>query len=144
MPSPGLAVSTVKGAEMALVAAPGIFPAPAYICPLMAISLYSTVLLVAQSMHADWHANCSLKPLLVFPLKGHPGYLLLSPSLGHFDVTVCRYFLQTAAGDAEVSDLEPGVLSQELQAALGLNPEDPPPWLHRMRQMGYPPGYRSA
>ncbi|BDA45370.1 probable zinc finger CCHC domain-containing protein 8 at N-terminal half [Coccomyxa sp. Obi] len=53
-----------------------------------------------------------------------------------------RYFLQTGASDAEFSDLEPGVLSQELRAAMGLKHEDPPPWLHRMRQMGYPPGYR--
>ncbi|CAL8471034.1 g10576 [Coccomyxa elongata] len=53
-----------------------------------------------------------------------------------------RYFLQTGTSSAEFSDLEPGVLSQELQAAMGLKPGDPPPWLHRMRQMGYPPGYR--
>ncbi len=79
-----------------------------------------------------------------FVPKGSPWLPFVEPMLGHFDLTLCRYFLQTAAGDAEVSDLEPGVLSQELQAALGLDPEDPPPWLHRMRQMGYPPGYRSA
>ncbi len=64
--------------------------------------------------------------------------------LGPFDLSVCRYFLQTGASSAEFSDLEPGVLSQELQATMGLKSEDPPPWLHRMRQMGYPPGYRSA
>ncbi|EIE20125.1 hypothetical protein COCSUDRAFT_44093 [Coccomyxa subellipsoidea C-169] len=53
-----------------------------------------------------------------------------------------RYFLEASAAGAEFSDLQPGVLSEELRAAMGLKPEDPPPWLFRMRQMGYPPGYR--
>lgn len=55
-----------------------------------------------------------------------------------------RYFAPSGADTAEFSDLKPGVLSEELQTAMGLRPEDPPPWLFRMRQMGYPPGYRSA
>ncbi len=66
MPLPGHAVSTVRGGEMASMAAPGTFPKFAYICPPMAISLYSTVIPVVRSVHGDWHANCSLEPLLVF------------------------------------------------------------------------------
>ena len=34
------------------------------------------------------------------------------------------------------------MLSAELRMALGgLASTDPPPWLHRMRALGYPPGY---
>ena len=50
-----------------------------------------------------------------------------------------RYF--TAASE-EFAGLKPGVLSAELRMALGaLASTDPPPWLHRMRELGYPPGY---
>ena len=35
----------------------------------------------------------------------------------------------------------PGQLSSELRAALGILPSAPPPWLARMRRLGYPPGY---
>ena len=53
-----------------------------------------------------------------------------------------RYF--TAAPE-EFADLQPGMLSAELRAALGdLGSADPPPWLHRMRALGYPPGYMCA
>ncbi|CAI5978618.1 unnamed protein product, partial [Closterium sp. NIES-65] len=46
--------------------------------------------------------------------------------------------------------LVPGVLSAELRAAMGIGvsgsacvrwDRDPPPWLRRMRELGYPPGY---
>ncbi len=37
--------------------------------------------------------------------------------------------------------LAPGTLSGELRAALGIAPAAPPPWLARMKRMGYPPGY---
>ncbi len=55
-----------------------------------------------------------------------------------------RYFAHSSTDTAEFSDLKPGVLSEELHNAMGLRLEEPPPWLFRMRQMGYPPGYRSA
>ncbi|DBB00895.1 TPA: hypothetical protein ACH3X1_000812 [Trebouxia sp. C0004] len=50
----------------------------------------------------------------------------------------------SAAGntDSELADLKPGQLSSETRAALGLGPLDPPPWLDRMRQLGYPPMYK--
>ena len=59
---------------------------------------------------------------------------------------VCRYFLQAPGVQQgeEFEGLRPGVLSGELLDALGLKSTDPPPWLHRMRQLGYPPGYRWA
>ena len=51
----------------------------------------------------------------------------------------CRYFEGAAE---EFEDLKPGVLSAELCMALGgLCSTDPPPWLDRMRLLGYPPGY---
>lgn len=55
----------------------------------------------------------------------------------------CRYFEADKNGaDASLLDLKPGVLSADLRAALGgLASTDPPPWLHRMRALGYPPGY---
>ena len=55
----------------------------------------------------------------------------------------CRYFEGAKKGvSSNVSDLKPGVLSAELRAALGgLSATDPPPWLHRMRALGYPTGY---
>ena len=46
-----------------------------------------------------------------------------------------RYF------DAPEETSTPGVLSAELRALLGMGPHDPPPYLRRMQQMGYPPGY---
>ena len=51
---------------------------------------------------------------------------------------------KSAAGntDSELADLKPGQLSSDTRAALGLSPLDPPPWLDRMRQLGYPPMYK--
>ena len=46
-----------------------------------------------------------------------------------------RYF------DAPEAAHTPGVLSAELRALLGIGPADPPPYLRRMRELGYPPGY---
>ena len=46
-----------------------------------------------------------------------------------------RYF------DAPEAAHAPGVLSTELRALLGIGPADPPPYLRRMRELGYPPGY---
>nr|GFC79080.1 zinc finger CCHC domain-containing protein 8-like [Tanacetum cinerariifolium] len=40
--------------------------------------------------------------------------------------------------------LRPGVLDPETRKLLGLAEADPPPWLNRMREMGYPPGYLDA
>ncbi|KAB1211063.1 Transcription initiation factor TFIID subunit 1 [Morella rubra] len=37
--------------------------------------------------------------------------------------------------------LRPGALNAETRHLLGLGELDPPPWLHRMREIGYPPGY---
>ncbi|XP_024010806.1 zinc finger CCHC domain-containing protein 8 isoform X2 [Eutrema salsugineum] len=37
--------------------------------------------------------------------------------------------------------LKPGSLDAETRQLLGLGELDPPPWLHRMREIGYPPGY---
>lgn len=46
-----------------------------------------------------------------------------------------RYF------DAEERAATPGQLSAELRALLGMREGDPPPYLSRMQQLGYPPGY---
>lgn len=49
----------------------------------------------------------------------------------------------SAAGNTdELAGLKPGQLSIETRAALALGPLDPPPWLDRMRQLGYPPMYK--
>ncbi|XP_019186597.1 PREDICTED: uncharacterized protein LOC109181301 [Ipomoea nil] len=37
--------------------------------------------------------------------------------------------------------LKPGVLDPETRKLLNLGELDPPPWLHRMRKIGYPPRY---
>ena len=42
--------------------------------------------------------------------------------------------------DAEPT-VRPGALSAELRALLGMREGDPPPYLRRMQQLGYPPGY---
>ena len=56
-----------------------------------------------------------------------------------------RYFLSAAEDSrSEFADLRPGQLSGDMRAALGLGPLDPPPWLQRMRELGYPPGWRCA
>ena len=36
------------------------------------------------------------------------------------------------------------MLSEDLRSALGISRTGPPPWLARMRALGYPPGYRSS
>ncbi|XP_028088926.1 uncharacterized protein LOC114289398 isoform X2 [Camellia sinensis] len=50
-----------------------------------------------------------------------------------------RYYQNSAGG--KYDGLRPGVLDAETRKLLGLGELDPPPWLNRMRQMGYPPGY---
>lgn len=53
-----------------------------------------------------------------------------------------RYYQSSRGG--KYDDLRPGVLSDETRKALGLGELDPPPWLNRMRDIGYPPGYLDA
>lgn len=65
-----------------------------------------------------------------------------------------RYWLEDAPGPgrgqrqdtlAELrKSIRPGQLTDGMRRALGLGPLDPPPWLHRMRQLGIPPAYRAA
>lgn len=50
-----------------------------------------------------------------------------------------RYYQNSPGG--KYDGLVPGVLQAETQQLLGLGEFDPPPWLHRMREIGYPPGY---
>ncbi|XP_047069182.1 uncharacterized protein LOC124677230 [Lolium rigidum] len=49
-----------------------------------------------------------------------------------------RYYQKTPG---KFDDLKAGVLGAETRECLGLRENDPPPWLHRMRELGYPPGY---
>lgn len=49
-----------------------------------------------------------------------------------------RYY-QKSKG--KFDDLKPGFLSPETRECLGIGELDPPPWHHRMRELGYPPGY---
>ncbi|KAL1538890.1 zinc finger CCHC domain-containing protein 8-like [Salvia divinorum] len=53
-----------------------------------------------------------------------------------------RYY-QTSRG-GKYDGLTPGALDGETRKALGLAELDPPPWLKRMREIGYPPGYLDA
>ncbi|KAL3162131.1 hypothetical protein ABBQ32_009841 [Trebouxia sp. C0010 RCD-2024] len=60
-----------------------------------------------------------------------------------------RYYADAAgitagmsAGGEEVLGLQAGQLADETREALGLGPLDPPPWLDKMRQLGYPPMYK--
>ncbi|CAA0832740.1 Proline-rich spliceosome-associated (PSP) family protein / zinc knuckle (CCHC-type) family protein [Striga hermonthica] len=50
-----------------------------------------------------------------------------------------RYYQSSRGG--KYDGLTPGVLDAETRRVLGLGELDPPPWLHRMRELGYPPGY---
>lgn len=50
-----------------------------------------------------------------------------------------RYYQNPQGG--KYDDLKPGVLGDETRQLLGLGEFDPPPWLNRMREIGYPPGY---
>lgn len=45
--------------------------------------------------------------------------------------------------EARVKDIKPGVLSVELQKALGMSDGAPPPWLINMQRYGPPPSYPS-
>ncbi|KAG0483204.1 hypothetical protein HPP92_011288 [Vanilla planifolia] len=49
-----------------------------------------------------------------------------------------RYY-QKSSG--KFNDLKAGVLGPETRECLGIGEFDPPPWLNRMRELGYPPGY---
>lgn len=53
-----------------------------------------------------------------------------------------RYYQDTPGG--KFDGLRPGVLDPETRKLLGLGEFDPPPWLNRMREIGYPPGYLDA
>lgn len=63
-----------------------------------------------------------------------------------------RYYQDPAAmahgvlpdGEEYFADLKPGQLSPETRDALGLGPLDPPPWLDKMKQLGYPPMYKHS
>ncbi|PSR99952.1 Zinc finger CCHC domain-containing protein [Actinidia chinensis var. chinensis] len=50
-----------------------------------------------------------------------------------------RYYQDSPGG--KYDGLRPGVLDAETRQLLGLGELDPPPWLNRMREIGYPPGY---
>ncbi|XP_022642725.1 uncharacterized protein LOC106775991 isoform X3 [Vigna radiata var. radiata] len=50
-----------------------------------------------------------------------------------------RYYQNSPAG--KYDGLRPGVLDDATRQLLGLGELDPPPWLNRMREIGYPPGY---
>ncbi|KAL6983059.1 hypothetical protein U1Q18_016451 [Sarracenia purpurea var. burkii] len=50
-----------------------------------------------------------------------------------------RYYQNSLGG--KYDGLRPGVLDAETQQLLGLGELDPPPWLNRMREIGYPPAY---
>ncbi|XP_057490219.1 uncharacterized protein LOC130776144 isoform X2 [Actinidia eriantha] len=50
-----------------------------------------------------------------------------------------RYYQDSPGG--KYGGLKPGVLDAETRQLLGLGELDPPPWLNRMREIGYPPGY---
>jgi len=50
-----------------------------------------------------------------------------------------RYFDAPPASASAAA--KPGVLSVELRALLRIGELDPPPFLHRMQNLGYPPGY---
>lgn len=53
-----------------------------------------------------------------------------------------RYFDgDTIGGISEVIEYIPGNLKPKTRKALGLGPDDPPPWLYKMQQMGLPPTY---
>lgn len=50
-----------------------------------------------------------------------------------------RYYQESVGG--KYDGLRPGCLDVETRQLLGLGEFDPPPWLNRMREIGYPPGY---
>ncbi|KAL1208793.1 hypothetical protein V5N11_009307 [Cardamine amara subsp. amara] len=50
-----------------------------------------------------------------------------------------RYYQSPQVG--KYDGLKPGSLDPETRQLLGLKELDPPPWLHRMLEIGYPPGY---
>ncbi|KAH7295013.1 hypothetical protein KP509_27G028700 [Ceratopteris richardii] len=50
-----------------------------------------------------------------------------------------RYYQSSPGG--KFDDLKPGILGRETRLLLGIGEHDPPPWLNRMRELGYPPGY---
>ncbi|XP_044468662.1 uncharacterized protein LOC123198117 isoform X1 [Mangifera indica] len=50
-----------------------------------------------------------------------------------------RYYQKSSGG--KYDGLRPGALDVETRRLLGLGELDPPPWLNRMRELGYPPGY---
>ncbi|KAI6670500.1 hypothetical protein NL676_005385 [Syzygium grande] len=50
-----------------------------------------------------------------------------------------RYYEDPPTG--KFDGLQPGTLEAETRQLLGLGELDPPPWLNRMRELGYPPGY---
>ncbi|KAF6160861.1 hypothetical protein GIB67_041915 [Kingdonia uniflora] len=50
-----------------------------------------------------------------------------------------RYYQSSPGG--KYDGIRAGFLGSETRQLLGITELDPPPWLHRMRAIGYPPGY---
>ncbi|KAL2632042.1 hypothetical protein R1flu_016728 [Riccia fluitans] len=50
-----------------------------------------------------------------------------------------RYYHSSPGG--QFDDIRPGELGSQVRQVLGIGEHDPPPWLQRMRDIGYPPGY---
>ncbi|KAF3782961.1 Zinc finger CCHC domain-containing protein 8 [Nymphaea thermarum] len=50
-----------------------------------------------------------------------------------------RYYQNSPGG--KFDGIKPGVIGSETRQCLGIGEFDPPPWLNRMREIGYPPGY---
>ena len=46
-----------------------------------------------------------------------------------------------APGALQIRNAKPGILSEELRAALGMGDNTPPPWLINMQRYGPPPSY---
>ncbi|KAL3689950.1 hypothetical protein R1sor_016259 [Riccia sorocarpa] len=55
------------------------------------------------------------------------------------DRTPLRYYQASPGG--QFDDIKPGELGSQVRQVLGIGEHDPPPWFHRMRDLGYPPGY---
>ncbi|KAJ8042680.1 Zinc finger CCHC domain-containing protein 8 [Holothuria leucospilota] len=58
-----------------------------------------------------------------------------SPSLNS------KRYHKDAESDNRFTDFKAGIVSDELRKALGLQPQDLPDYIYRMRALGYPPGY---
>ncbi len=146
------AAVTAARAEFTAASGPGTImgqklPSRYLLCTGATPALKQHHMAAARLADCPWLVVARITP----PARDHPWHFTL-----HIQVHAAHRYFTSMTGASDTSEAvqgdgttrlqgdgepAPGQLSAELRAALGIAPSAPPPWLARMRRLGYPPGY---